>query len=142
MKVKDAMTGHCEFIKPDASLREAAQRMRDFNCGFLAIGPESQNKLEGVITDRDIVTRVIAEGKDPSETSVKSAETQRVLYCFEDDDLAKAADSMSEQKVYRLIVLDNPDNKQLCGVISLGDIIRHNEHQLALRAAESIAKAA
>ena len=142
MQVREAMTGQCEFIEPDASLQEAAQRMRDLDCGFLAIGPASDNKLEGVITDRDIVTRCVADGKDPSRTSVKSAETHRVLYCFETDGLDKAAESMRDMQVYRLIVLDNPDNKQLRGVISWGDIVRHNERKLALKAAEGISRAA
>lgn len=138
MQVKNVMTENCEFIKPDATLQEAAQRMRDLDCGFLAIGPEENNKLEGVITDRDIVIRCISEGMDPSTTTVKEAETRRVLYCYQTDDLEAATRSMRDQQVYRLIVLDSPESKQLCGVVSWGDIVRHHEDQLAINAAEGI----
>lgn len=142
MQVKDAMTESCEFIKPDASLKEAALKMRDLDCGFLPIGNEERGKLEGVITDRDLVIRAVAEGADPDRTEVQNTETHRVLYCFENDDLESAAQHMRGQQVYRLVVLDNPESKQLCGVITLGDILRHHENQLAANAAEGIASRA
>lgn len=138
MQVKNVMTEKCEFIKPDATLQEAAQKMRDLDCGFLPIGPRSDNKLDGVITDRDIVIRMVAEGRDPTSTMVKDAETHRVFYCFETDDLETATQSMRDQQIYRLIVLDNPESKQLRGVISWGDIMRNHEERLAMEAAEGI----
>lgn len=138
MKVKDVMTDACEFVAPDANVQEVAQRMRDLDCGFMPIGNNDSGRLEGVVTDRDIVLRAVAEGLDTSECLAQDVATQKVLYCFEDDELDSAADSMREQQVYRLIVLDNPQDKQLCGVISLGDILRHHENQLASRAAEGI----
>src|SRR5690625_3544954 len=67
MKVKDVMTGSCEFVAPDANLQEVAQRMRDLDCGFMPIGNDDSGRLEGVITDRDIVLRAVAEGLDTSE---------------------------------------------------------------------------
>lgn len=139
MRVKDVMTDKCSFVSPETNLQEAARKMRDLDCGFLPIGNESRGKLEGVITDRDIVIRAIAEGADPVEAKVEDWETQRVLYCFEDDDLKSAADSMHDQQVHRLIVLNNPEEKQLCGVISLGDIARHKEEHAAADALEGIA---
>lgn len=139
MQVESAMTNSCEFIHPDATLREAAQKMRALDCGFLPIGDDSRGKLEGVVTDRDIVVRAVADGSDPNQIPVRSVETQRVLYCFESDDLETAARRMREEQVYRLIVLDNPDSKQLCGVISLGDVLRHNEKTLAADIACDIA---
>lgn len=139
MQVKNVMTESCEFISPNATLQQAAQTMRDLDCGFLAIGSEDKGKLEGVITDRDIVIRAIANGDDPKETMVGSVETPRVLYCYQDDDLQSAANTMREQQVHRLVVLNSPDSKQLCGVISLGDILRHNERQVAADAAAGIA---
>lgn len=138
MKVKDVMTDACEFVAPDANLHEVAQRMRDLDCGFMPIGNNSSGRLEGVITDRDIVLRAVADGLDTSECLAQEVATQKVLYCFENDELDSAADSMREQQVYRLIVLDSPENKQLCGVITLGDILRHHENNLASRAAEGI----
>lgn len=139
MQVKNAMTEHCEYIKPDATCQEAAQKMRELDCGFLAIGPNADNKLDGVITDRDMVIRAMAEGKDPRSTMVRDCETNRVLYCFESDDLESAANSMRDNQVYRLIVLDSPESKQLRGVVSWGDILRHREESLAMNAARGIA---
>lgn len=139
MKVKDVMTDSCEFVAPDANLQEVARRMRDLDCGFMPIGNDESGRLEGVVTDRDIVLRAVAEGLDATECLAQDVATHKVLYCFEDDELDSAADSMREQQVYRLIVLNNPQDKQLCGVISLGDILRNNENHLASRAAEGIA---
>ncbi len=142
MHVKDVMTRACEFIEPGTSLKDAAQKMRSLDCGFLPISTQAGGKLEGVITDRDIVLRAVAEGRDPSRTAVKDVETRRVLYCFESDDLDSAARSMREQQVYRLVVLDRPESKRLCGVISLGDILRHHRSGLAADAAEGITERA
>lgn len=138
MKVKEVMSTHCEFIEPDANLQEAAQKMRDLDCGFLPIGDPTTGILEGVITDRDIVIRAIAHGYNPTETLLSEIETPEVLYCYENDTIESAAQRMSEQKVYRLIVLDNQETKRLCGVITLGDILRHHEENLATETAKHI----
>lgn len=142
MQVKDVMTQSCQFIHPDSTLKEAARTMRDLDCGFLPIGSETHGKLEGVITDRDITIRAVAEGIDPAQIHVKSVETRDVLYCYETDDLETAASSMRDNQVHRLIVLDNPDSKQLRGVISLGDILRHQELQLGAETARGIVSSA
>lgn len=142
MDVKKVMTESCEFIAPDSTLEEAARKMRELDCGFLPIGSESRGRLEGVVTDRDIVLRAVAEGKSPAHTQVREAETSRVLYCYEGDSLDDAARTMRVQQVYRLIVLDNAESKQLRGVISLGDILRHNEQPLAADTASGIAERA
>lgn len=138
MKVKEAMTSQCEFIEPDDNLQQAAQKMRDLNCGFLPIVRPSTGALEGVVTDRDIVVRAVADGCDPTKTLLNQIETPNVLYCYAEDGIESAADKMSEQGVYRLIVLDSPQTKRLCGVISLGDILRHNEELLAAETARHI----
>lgn len=142
MQVRDVMTPSCEFIAPTASLSDAARRMKELDCGFLAIGTEAEGRLEGVVTDRDLVVRALAEGWNPDQTPVERAETHQVLYCFEGDSLEEATERMQKQQVYRLVVLNNPDQKQLRGVISLGDILRHREAQLAEKTAEAIASKA
>ncbi len=142
MQVRDVMTPFCEFIAPDASISDAARRMKELDCGFLAIGTEASGRLEGVVTDRDLVIRALAEGWNPDQTPVERAETHQVLYCFEGDSLEAATERMQEQKIYRLVVLNNPDQKQLRGVISLGDILRHHETHLAEETAEAIASKA
>lgn len=139
MLVKDVMTKNVEYIHSDSSLKDAAERMHRLDCGFLPIANSGQEKLRGVITDRDIAVRAVAEGFDPTQTTVDEIKTDKVLYCFEDDSLSDAAVSMSEQKVYRLIVLNNRNEKKMTGIISLGDIVRHNEEKLAGSIAKGIA---
>lgn len=138
MKVKDVMSPEARFVEPSTSLKEAATRMREMGCGFLPISNNDNTRLQGVITDRDIVIRAVAQGMDPSQTTVEEIKSNRVLYCYADDDLDHAAQSMETQQVYRLIVLDNPQNKNLCGIVTLGDISRANETQLVGKTARSI----
>ncbi len=139
MKVQQAMTGNVKYIPMDTTLTQASQMMRDQDCGFLPIGNDSDERLLGVVTDRDIVIRGIAEGQDPNSATVDSMKTDKVLYCFRDDDLQDVAKNMKTQQVYRLVVLDDPQSKQLCGVISLGDIAREGMDQLTGEAATGIA---
>jgi signal-transduction protein with cAMP-binding, CBS, and nucleotidyltransferase domain len=138
MQVHELMTDKPRFVSGKTSLKEAARQMRDMDFGFLPIADEREQKLQGVVTDRDITIRAVAEGRDPESTTVADIETHKVLYCFKGDDVANAAKRMRDQQVYRLVVLDNRDNKKLCGVISLGDILRHKQGQLAEKTAEAI----
>ena len=138
MQVKDVMSENVNYLEPDTTIEQAAQRMKELDCGFLPVGDKQDKKLQGVITDRDIVTRAIAEGLDPKKTPVNKVDTEKVLYCFADDDVESAAKSMQEQQVYRLIVLNSRDDKQLCGVVTLGDIMRNGETDVASDAAKSI----
>jgi CBS domain-containing protein len=118
MRVKEVMTGHAEYIPTTTTLKEAAQKMRDLDCGFLPIGNSRQDKLHGVVTDRDLTVRGIAEGLDPLKATVDEIKTSRVLYCFEDDDIEDAAKRMRDQQVHRLIVLNNRQDKKMCGIIT------------------------
>jgi CBS domain-containing protein len=140
MKVQQAMTGKPEYVPTTMTLRDAAKRMRELDCGFLPIGDSPKGKLKGVVTDRDIAIRGVADGLDPASTTVQGIKSDKVLYCYQDDDIEAAARSMGEQKVYRLVVLDDAKAKKLCGVISLGDIARHDS-KLAGRVAEGIVAA-
>lgn len=141
MQVRELMTAKPRFVHGDTTLQEAAREMRDLDVGFLPVADPREQRLEGVVTDRDIAIRGVAEGCDPAQTKVTEVETDKVLYCFQEDDVDDAARSMREQQVYRLVVLDDRENKKLCGVISLGDILRrHDEHerQVAAETAEGI----
>ena len=138
MQVRELMTAKPEYIHADTTLKEAARKMRELDVGFLPVADAREQRLEGVVTDRDIAIRGVAEGHDPAETPVSAVETGKVLYCYKDDDVEDAARSMREQQVYRLIVLDDRDNKKLCGVISLGDVLRRHERKIAARTAEGI----
>ncbi|NHA14062.1 CBS domain-containing protein [Thioalkalivibrio sp. XN279] len=138
MQVSELMTAKPEYIHTNTTLREAARKMRDLDVGFLPVADSREQRLEGVVTDRDIAIRGVAEGCDPDTTCVSAVETDKVLYCFKDDDVEDAVASMGEQKVYRLVVLDDRDNKKLCGVISLGDVLRRHERKIAAKTAEGI----
>lgn len=143
MLIEDVMTGDVEYIPTDMTLADAAKCMRERDCGFLPLGNDPQGKLQGVVTDRDIVLRGVAEGKDPNTATVDEVKTDKVLYCYRSDDVRDAAYSMREQQVYRLIVLESKENKKLCGIVSLGDILRRGDNvELAGETAQGIKTAA
>lgn len=118
MKLKDVMTPNVEVIGPDASIEEAATKMRTLNVGLLPVC--DGNRLQGVVTDRDLALRAIAAGRDPKATKVRDVMTPDVVYCYEDQDVQEAARVMTEKQIRRLVVLDQ--NKRLVGIVSLGDL--------------------
>lgn len=118
MLAKEVMSTTPEFVSPDTSLIDAAQHMKSHDYGFIPVG--ENDRLLGALTDRDLVIRAIAEGKDPNVTSVSEVMTDGIQYCFEDDDLISVADKMERLQIRRLVVLD--ENKRMTGIISLGDI--------------------
>ncbi|UTF61727.1 CBS domain-containing protein [Gilvimarinus sp. DA14] len=124
MKVRDMMTERPEYLEQEATIREAAERMRDTGRGFTPIA--HNEKIVGIVTDRDIAIRAVAEGKSPDEQVGKIA-SGKVLYCYEDDSPAEVLQSMQDQQVQRLVVLNNPSNKDFVGVISLSDIAAHSQ---------------
>jgi len=118
MQVKDVMTHGVECVSPDSTLQEAARKMKDLDVGPLPIC--DNDRLAGMITDRDITIRAVAEGKDPRNTRVREVMTEGINYCFEDDDVAYAADQMKEKQIRRLVVLNR--EKRMVGIVSLGDL--------------------
>ena len=136
MLVKDVMTQNPTYITPSTTLKEAAQKMQELDCGFLAIGVN--DKLTGVVTDRDIAVRAVSSGANPEQATVDEIKTSKVLYCFQEDSIEDAAENLHRNQVYRLLVLNDKESKRLCGVITLGDIVRHNEMQAADKAAKGI----
>jgi CBS domain-containing protein len=121
-QVKELMETDMELVSPDATLEEAARKMKDCGCGFLPVG--SDHTPEGIITDRDIVIRAIAAGKNPAREKVRDYMTGEVCGCKETDTLEDAAKIMSEYSVSRLVVKDGSD--KTCGVLTFGRIIRSN----------------
>lgn len=117
MKIKDIMTSNVEVIQNNATVQEAAAKMRGLNVG--AIPVVDGKEVVGMLTDRDIVIRSTAAGRDPSNTSVKEVMTPKFVYCFEDQDVRDAAKLMSENQIRRLPVVDK--SNQLVGIVSLGD---------------------
>jgi CBS domain-containing protein len=121
MKVADLMAKHVEFIEAEATVQDAASLMGELDVSALPVG--SGDALKGVITDRDILYRVVAEGKDPRRTSVLQVATKLVFSCKPEDDLSVAMNLMASQNVRRLPVLD--DTQHVVGWITLSDLSRH-----------------
>lgn len=138
MKISDIMTRDVAYIHADTPLKQAAETMKRLDTGFLPIANSPQDKLLGVVTDRDIAIRGVAKGLDSENTPVQQVITDKVLYCYEDDSAEQAARKMGEQEVYRLVVLDNSNNKHLCGVVTLADISRAGNVSAAGRTATKI----
>jgi CBS domain-containing protein len=121
MRLSDIMTSNPVVLAPDTVLREAAQKMRELDSGVMPVG--DNDRLVGMLTDRDITVRATADGKDPNSTPVRDVMTSDVVYCFADDDIETAARTMEENQIRRVIVLDR--DKRLVGIASLGDIAVH-----------------
>lgn len=119
MQVKDVMSAKPQVLAAEATIREAANQMRELDAGIVPIYKE--NKLIGMVSDRDITVRAIAEGKSPDDR-VSDILTDDVFYCFQDDEVKSALKNMHERQVQRFIVLNNPDSKDLVGIVSVADI--------------------
>ena len=117
MQVKEAMSRDVQIVSPDQSIRDAARMMAELDCGCLPVG--ENDRLVGMITDRDIAVRAVAEGM-PLKTPVRDIMSPEVRYCFEDSELDEVAQNMADIKVRRLPVLDG--HKRLVGILSLGDV--------------------
>jgi CBS domain-containing protein len=122
MKVRDAMTDDVCLTDPDRSIRDAAEMMAEQDIGALPVG--ENDRLVGMITDRDIAVRAVARGLDP-DTKIREVMSPEVMYCFEDQDLNDAAQNMGGVKVRRLPVLNR--DKRLVGIISLSDLTRRED---------------
>ncbi|MFP3944372.1 MAG: CBS domain-containing protein [Alphaproteobacteria bacterium] len=127
MQVREIMTRDVDWVAPDTTVQDAARRMRDENIGALPVG--ENDKLIGMVTDRDIVVRLLPEGRDISSATVKDAMSDKLLYCFDDQNIEEVADNMGEHHVRRLPVVNR--EKRLVGMISLGDIARSGAEQPA-----------
>ena len=119
MKVEACMSSDVRVASPTQTIREAARMMKEIDAGFLPVG--ENDHLVGMITDRDIAVRAVAEGRPP-ETPVREVMSADVHYVFADDSVEDAASRMGHLQVRRLPVLNR--DKRLIGIISLGDVSR------------------
>lgn len=117
MKVREAMTRDVRLIQPDQPIREAARAMAELDIGALPV--EENDRLVGMITDRDITVRAVALGLGP-ETPVRQVMSPEVKYCFEDQSIDEVTENMGEHRIRRLPVLNR--DKRLVGILSLGDL--------------------
>jgi len=122
VKIQEAMTREVHVAGPGQSIREAASIMAEYDTGALPVGDD--HRLLGIITDRDIAVRAVAQGKSP-DTLVSDVMSKEVLYCFEDEEVEHVVRNMGDIKVRRLPVINR--KKQLVGIVSIGDL-SHSAH--------------
>ncbi len=127
MKIEEIMTPYVRCVQADVSLVEAAVVMRDMDVGALPIC--ESGRLVGMLTDRDIALRAVAECRDPRFTVVKDVMTPGVTYIFGDQEVEDAAELMERKQVRRLPVLNR--EKRLVGIVSLGDVALHTSNELS-----------
>jgi CBS domain-containing protein len=118
MLLRDLMTRTLHGIDPKTTLQDAAQTMRALDVGALPVC--ENDRLLGILTDRDIAVRAVAEGRSPKRTRARDIMTPDVIFCFDDDDVREAARIMEERQIRRLLICDR--SKHPVGIISLGDI--------------------
>ncbi len=126
MLVKEVMTPKAEWIDPETTLLEAAKRMRDKDIGSLLVG--EHDKIIGMVTDRDIACRGIARNLDPANTPVRKVMSERIFWCFDDQEIENAAHLMEKKKVRRLAVMNR--EKRMVGFLSVDDLA-HRAHALS-----------
>ncbi len=136
--IREVMTRDVEVIGPNDTVREAARKMRDLDVGPIPVC--DGKKVQGMLTDRDIVVRAIAEDMDPARTPVSDIMTKGIEYCFEDDQAEDVLDRMEEQQLRRFIVVDR--DKNLVGIVALGDLAGEESGHRVGRALEGISEPA
>jgi CBS domain-containing protein len=135
MKVKDAMHRGVDWVGPDTPVSELARLMRDHDVGAIPIG--ENDHLIGIVTDRDIVCKGLAQSDfDVSRATARDVMTEEIHCCRDDDDLAKAVRHMEELKVRRLPVINK--SKRMIGILSLGDVSHSAPAELLTECVKSV----
>jgi CBS domain-containing protein len=135
MRVHEVMTRNAECVSPEATIQQAAERMKALDVGSLPVCED--DRLVGILTDRDITLRCVSAGHDPHSDRVRDVMTPGIHYCFEDQDVGEAAEQMKEKQIRRLPVLNR--DKRLCGIVSLGDLaVETRDDELVGEALEGI----
>jgi CBS domain-containing protein len=139
MKIGEIMTSHFEMIDSTSSLMDAAREMKSLDVGVLPV--KEGTRLIGILTDRDIVIRALAQGRDPQSTQVKDIMSSDVIYCFEDDSVEDAVRLMEDNQIRRLVVCDH--DRTPVGIVSLGDLaVKSGREELSGEALERISEPA
>lgn len=118
MKVKDAMHAGVTWVEPDTRVGELARMMRDQDIGSIPIG--ENDRLVGMVTDRDIVCKGLANGKDVSALTARDVMSGPIIYCRADEEIDDAVRIMEEHEIRRLPVIN--EDKRMVGMLSVGDI--------------------
>lgn len=134
MKVREAMHEGVEWVSPETPLTELARKMRKEDIGAIPIG--ENDRLIGMVTDRDIVLRAFSDGRDISSMTARDVMTEGIVYCRANEELGDALRIMEEKKIRRLPVID--ENKRMVGMLSLGDVSSAASHELAGELASAV----
>lgn len=137
MLIREVMSRDVKLVSPEDPIAKAAREMAEYDCGALPVG--AGDRLVGMITDRDIALRAVAQGKGP-DCPVRECMSSEIKYVFEDDTTEDAARNMGAQKVRRLPVLNR--DKRLVGIVSLGDLAWKERGRPATRAIHRVSEPA
>jgi CBS domain-containing protein len=121
MELRDIMTRDVEVVNGDASLTDAAIKMKDLDVGLIPVC--NGDRLQGMVSDRDITIRATAAGRDPTKTKVEEIMSTDIAYCMEDQEIEEAVNLMEARQIRRLPILNR--EHRLVGIVSLGDIAVH-----------------
>jgi CBS domain-containing protein len=135
MKVKDAMTSEVRVVSPAQTIRDAAKLMAELDVGALPVA--ENDRLVGMITDRDIAVRAVAEGL-PADTPISKIMSPEVLYCFDDQRLEEVTRNMGDVQVRRLPVVNR--DKRLVGIVSFADLARSEQPTTVGRAVSQVSE--
>jgi CBS domain-containing protein len=127
MKVKDVMHKGAEWVTPQTALADVARRMRDLDIGAIPVG--ENDRLVGMVTDRDIACRAVANGQDWARLTARDVMSKGIFYCNDTEELEDALRIMEQKQVRRLPVIN--DKKRMVGMLSLGDIADAAPHELS-----------
>jgi CBS domain-containing protein len=135
MKIEDVMTHDVAVVNPDETIQQAARLMAELDIGAVPVA--DNERLVGMITDRDIVVRAVADGLGP-DTQINNVMTPDVKYCFCDQEVSEVSDNMADIQIRRLPVVDR--NKRLVGIVALGDIATCAENEYVADALAGISR--
>jgi CBS domain-containing protein len=135
MKVKEAMHMGVEWCAPDTPVSEIATLMRDKDVGAVPIG--ENDRLIGMVTDRDIVCRSCADGRAPDQVEAREVMTSGIIYCLEDQEISDALHLMEDKKIRRLPVLNA--KKRMVGMLTLGDVAHSTPQTLVGELCQAVA---
>jgi CBS domain-containing protein len=124
-QIKDCMTQNCMWIAPTTTLNEAAKIMAEQNLGFLPVA--ENDRMVGMVTDRDMVTRAMAQNMNTAETQVQQAMTEKTYYCYDDQTAEEICQNMAELQIRRMPVVNR--EKRLVGAVSFGDLAQYAAEQ-------------
>jgi CBS domain-containing protein len=127
MKVKDVMHKGAEWVAPQTPVSDVAQKMRDLDIGAIPVG--ENDRLIGMVTDRDIACRGVANGKDPGKLTARDVMSKGIFYCNDTEELEDALRIMEQKQVRRLPVIN--DKKRMVGMLALGDVADAASHELS-----------